>query len=87
MKKVLMALMAVGVVCAVGSAEAKKDAKAPATTSLSKGQAKLDTNKDGKLSKEECAARAPLAKVFVKKDINKDGFLTPNELVKKKKKK
>ena len=43
-----------------------------------------DTNKDGKLTKEELQAtnrpQCPLEKVFDKIDTNKDGALTPDEL-------
>lgn len=40
--------------------------------------AKLDLNKDGKISKEE--AKGPLKKNFEKRDINKDGYITLEEL-------
>ena len=39
--------------------------------------ADLDTDKDGKLSKEE--AKGPLAKSFSKADTNEDGFITEEE--------
>ena len=42
--------------------------------------AQMDSNKDGKLSKEE--AKGPLANDFAKIDTNKDGFITREELEK-----
>ncbi|MCV2884014.1 hypothetical protein OE749_04840 [Aestuariibacter sp. AA17] len=40
----------------------------------------LDSNNDGKLSKEEAAHDATLAADFAKLDVNGDGFLTKDEL-------
>ena len=40
----------------------------------------MDSNKDGKLSKDE--AKGPLEKDFAKIDTNKDGFLSQAELEK-----
>ncbi|WP_035759444.1 EF-hand domain-containing protein [Flavobacterium tegetincola] len=39
---------------------------------------KLDTNKDGKISKDE--AQGPLKNDFTKIDTNKDGFISKEEL-------
>ena len=39
------------------------------------GMSKLDTNKDGKLSKAEAAANPRLAAAFDKRDVNKDGYI------------
>lgn len=42
---------------------------------------KLDTNGDGKVSKEEAKAGAPrMAEHFDAIDANKDGFITPDEM-------
>jgi len=41
---------------------------------------KLDTNGDGKISKEEAKAAPRLAERFDQIDTNKDGFITPDEL-------
>jgi Ca2+-binding EF-hand superfamily protein len=83
MKKVLMLLVAVGVVCAVGSAEAEKAKK----TGEKKVRlfADLDINADGKLGKEEFItakkekAQAIQTALFTKSDTDKDGFLTEKE--------
>lgn len=40
----------------------------------------LDTNSDGKLSREEVAADPAMAQRFEQMDINKDGFLSRDEL-------
>ena len=42
--------------------------------------AKLDTNKDGKISREEAAAAPRLAEHFDAIDTNHDGFVTPDEM-------
>ncbi len=44
---------------------------------------KLDTNSDGRLSREEAAAYPELAKQFAKIDANKDGFISLDELTAK----
>lgn len=44
---------------------------------------KLDTNRDGRLSREEAAAYPELAKQFAKIDANKDGFISLDELTAK----
>ena len=41
---------------------------------------RMDTNKDGKLSKDE--VRGPLQDMFDKLDTDSDGFLSPAELAK-----
>jgi Ca2+-binding EF-hand superfamily protein len=41
---------------------------------------KLDTNGDGKISKEEAQAAPRLAGRFDQVDANKDGFITPEEM-------
>ncbi|RLD64452.1 MAG: hypothetical protein DRI95_10595 [Bacteroidetes bacterium] len=43
---------------------------------------KLDTNKDGKLSKEEAskATRGPLSSSFISIDSNSDGYIDASEL-------
>jgi Ca2+-binding EF-hand superfamily protein len=83
MKKVLMLLVAVGVVCAVGSAEAEKAKK----TGEKKVRlfADFDINADGKIDKEEyVVAKQEKGKTaqtarFIKLDTDKDGFLTETE--------
>lgn len=44
---------------------------------------KLDTNGDGRLSREEAASYPELAQRFVQIDANKDGFLSREELTAK----
>jgi Ca2+-binding EF-hand superfamily protein len=44
------------------------------------GWKKLDTDGDGKLSRQEVANAPRLAQHFDELDTNKDGFLTPDEL-------
>ena len=44
---------------------------------------KLDTNGDGRLSREETAAYPALAQRFAQIDANKDGFLSRDELMAK----
>jgi Ca2+-binding EF-hand superfamily protein len=41
--------------------------------------ATLDTNKDGKISREEALAAPDLADAFDALDVNHDGFLSPSE--------
>lgn len=41
--------------------------------------ATLDTNHDGKISKEEALAAPDLSDAFDRLDLNHDGFLTPAE--------
>ncbi len=43
----------------------------------------LDTNSDGKLSREELAADPALTQRFEQMDVNKDGFVSRDELVAK----
>ena len=43
----------------------------------------LDTNADGRLSREEAAAHSGTAQRFQQLDVNKDGFLSRDELVSK----
>ena len=43
----------------------------------------LDTNRDGRLSREEVGADPALAQRFEQMDVNKDGFLSRDELVTK----
>lgn len=44
------------------------------------GPRKLDTNKDGKISREEAAQHPHLAQNFDQLDTNKDGALSKDEL-------
>jgi Ca2+-binding EF-hand superfamily protein len=41
--------------------------------------ARADTNRDGKLSKEEAAVMPAIAELFDKADVDKDGFLSKAE--------
>lgn len=69
---------------AAGNASAQKDAKKGGEKSF----AKLDTNKDGKLSSDEFAKYGPpekvgtTSKLFDKADANKDGYLSEAEFKK-----
>ena len=82
MTKAITLLMAVGIVCAAGSASAKP---AAGKKTFTRGQQTIDANKDGKLSQTECSKSKSLTKNFIKLDVNKDGFLTPDEMPVKKK--
>jgi hypothetical protein len=81
-----MLLVAVGVVCAVGSAEAKKAKKtAKKTAPAPRLFADLDVNADTQVSKEEFVT-AKLekgielqTKIFTELDTDLDGFLTETE--------
>jgi Ca2+-binding EF-hand superfamily protein len=42
---------------------------------------KIDNNGDGKISRDEVAARPHLAKNFDRIDVNKDGFMTRDEMI------
>ena len=44
---------------------------------------KLDSNADGRLSREEAAAHSAIAQRFAQLDVNKDGFLSRDELASK----
>ena len=44
---------------------------------------KLDTNADGRLSRQEAAAYPEIAQRFGQMDANKDGFLSRDELASK----
>lgn len=81
MKKVLMLLMVIGVVCAVGSAEAKKKA----TKQVLRPFSSMDKDQDGKISQAEFVVAkadkgiAIQTALFKKYDTNKDGFLSSTE--------
>ena len=44
---------------------------------------KLDSNADGRLSREEAVAHPAIAQRFQQLDVNKDGFLSRDELASK----
>lgn len=62
--------------CGEGKCGAKKTAEGKC------GMSMADTNKDGKVSKEEAAAMH--ASMFEKTDANKDGFIDKDEMAKMK---
>lgn len=73
-------------IIAVLAVSCKSTDETTTATKQGKGQpnveeilSKLDTNKDGKISKDE--AQGPLKNDFVKIDTNKDGFISKEELV------
>jgi Ca2+-binding EF-hand superfamily protein len=81
MKKIILGL-SLCLVCANSATAQRQDnpqnqKHPPPISELLK---KMDTNKDGKLSKKE--VKGPLKKDFLKVDANKDGFLTKVELEK-----
>jgi Ca2+-binding EF-hand superfamily protein len=97
MKKILMLLVAVSVVCAVGSSDAaakkkfKPKAKPQPKAWLPYAElvAKMDTDADGQISKDEFAAlgkteeiKARKAAFFTKIDANANGFLDEEEVPK-----
>ncbi len=84
MKTKIAALLALVLVCSVGSLQAKKSKGGD-------GFSKLDTDNDGKISLSEFTAgkkdAAKATKLFKKLDKNSDGFLSKEELEAAKKKK
>jgi Ca2+-binding EF-hand superfamily protein len=84
-----------GLVFAVSCGSSQQTSNSEGNTSKNRGQrgsqnkqapnaeelfAKMDTNEDGKLSKDE--VKGPLANGFSKIDTNNDGFISKKELEK-----
>lgn len=61
---------------------AAASAQSTSSTGTNAGFVKLDTDKDGFLSKAEASADKNLARVFDKADLNKDGKLDEDEYLK-----
>ena len=76
---ITLGFLLLGTFASAQSSEGKKpnDGKMPSAKELI---AKMDKNKDGKLSKKE--VEGPIKEDFAKIDTNKDGFLTLKELKK-----
>ncbi len=72
MKWCAFLLMILGA-CALGYAQGAKQELKPVAF------ATLDTNKDGKISRQEARAAPDLADAFDALDTNHDGFLSPAE--------
>ena len=89
MNKIVMLLIAAGIVCVAGTAEAKKAKKKapqPSPKTYAEVVTILDTDADGKISKAEFIAAAPSEKIkaakeanFTKLDTDGDEFLSEAE--------
>lgn len=73
----LFALLATITISYAQPPQGQEEKKQPTIEELFK---KMDTNKDGKLSKKE--VKGPLKDDFAKIDLDKDGFITKKELKK-----
>ncbi len=74
--KGLVFVVAIGLASMAAGASAASSDRAPRFD-------RLDSNADGKLSREEAAAHSATAQRFQQLDVNKDGFLSRDELASK----
>lgn len=81
MKRAITSILALGLVLGLGAAASAQD-DAPAAPKGEKAFQAMDTNGDGKISKEEFlnAAKKRAEMRFIKLDANSDGSLTKDEL-------
>jgi len=73
MRKTLIAFSIAAVLGAGAASAAAQDANTPSPPRHGERMAKLDTNKDGRISAEEAKADPKFAEHFARMDVNKDG--------------
>ena len=86
-KVILFSLPLFAIACSTSNKTVAYDENSPAPKSQQQGSNrggedifKMDTNKDGLLSKSE--VKGPIANDFDKIDLNNDGFISKDELAK-----
>jgi len=77
---VVAAMFSVAVLAAPALALADDDARTKLAHHVDDVFARLDTDKDGRISKDEASAGPRLSKHFDKVDVDHDGFITRAEL-------
>lgn len=76
-KKSMLAILATLPLASIALAQTPPPAGAPETVPADLSP--LDSDKDGRISKDEAALEPPLAQVFSKVDKNADGFIDTEE--------